>query len=167
MNKKIAIISIKELLFDSLSRIFGIIVTNINSYKITENGFMELELTDTCTYLGQGLITIENPEYDPEGDPQTQSPQYIEVMGERELTKKQERKKSYPIELINPLAVALDAKSQIENETFFNDINDLMPHALLAFTQQECMSGIDGIGAFGSTAQDWKIYVPEETETEE
>lgn len=142
----IAIRSKKKLPFDLVARIEGFIKVEIDLYQRTKEGWY-LRIIDTCTYEVQEQEEQPNPENPAE---------MISVPVKVEKTASIIREKVYPAEFLNTLAIAVNAKKLIKNESFAVDLDKLFQAGLLALTQQECM---EGKGIYLSNAQDWEIDV--------
>lgn len=141
---KIAIQSTKELPFDIVSRVNGIITVEIDLYQKTKQGWY-LRLVDTCDYEEEELHEQPNPE-NPE--------EMLKVSVKVSKSQSKIREKEYPSEFLNQLAMGANAKANLDNETFAHDLDKLFQTGLLLLTQQECLAGK---GIYMSEAQDWKI----------
>lgn len=142
----IAIRSKRKLPFDLVARIEGFIKVEIDLYQRTKEGWY-LRIIDTCTYEVEEQEEQLNPENPVE---------MISVPVKVEKTASIIREKVYPAEFLNTLAMAVNAKKLIKNESFAVDLDRLFQAGLLALTQQECQ---EGKGIYLSNAQDWEIDV--------
>lgn len=140
----IAIKSKRKLPFDIVQRIEGFIKVEIDLYQRTKNGWY-LRIVDTCTYGEESVEVQPNPE-NPE--------EMIQVPVMVEKTQSITREKVYPAEFLNGLALAVNAKKILKNETFAEDLDKLFKVGLLALTQKECL---DGKGIYLSNAEDWEL----------
>lgn len=140
----IAIRSKRKLPFDLVSRIEGFIKVEIDLYQRTKDGWY-LRIIDTCSY------EVEEQEERPNSEsPGETTKAAVKVEKTMSIT----REKTYPVEFLNTLASAVNAKKSINNETFAGDLDKLFQAGLLALTQQECM---DGRGIYFSNAEDWEL----------
>lgn len=140
----IAIESTRKLPFDPISRIEGFVRVEIDLYQRTEKGWY-LRIKDSCSYEMEEIQEQPNPD-----NPEETIPISIMVQKQKVLI----REKEYPAEFLNTLAIAVNAKKLIQNETFALDLDNLFKVGLLALTQQECM---EGKGIYFSNAEDWKL----------
>lgn len=140
----IAIESTRKLPFDPVVRIEGFVKVEIDLYQRTEKGWY-LRIVDTCTYEVEEMREQSNPE---------NSEETIKVPVMVEKQKSVIREKEYPAEFLNTLAIAVNAKELIKNESFALDLDKLFKAGLLALTQKECM---EGKGVYFSETQDWEI----------
>lgn len=140
----IAIKSKRKLPFDIVQRIEGFIKVEIDLYQRTKKGWY-FRIVDTCTYEEEEMQWRPNPE-NPE--------EMIQVPIMVEKTKTRIREKEYPADFLNGLAIAVNAKKILKNETFALDLDKLFKVGLLALTQKECM---EGKGICLSNAEDWEL----------
>lgn len=127
-----------------MQRIEGIIKVEIDLYQRTKNGWY-LRIIDTCTY------EIEEMQW----QPTPESPEeMIQVPIMVKKTQSITREKVYPAEFLNGLAIAVNAKKILKNETFALDLDKLFKVGLLALTQKECL---EGKGIYLSNAEDWEL----------
>lgn len=140
----IAIRSTRKLPFDLVSRIEGFIKVEIDLYQRNKEGWY-LRIIDTCTYEVEEQEEQPNPEVPEET---------IMVPVKVEKTASITREKTYPVQFLDTLASAVNAKKNIKNETFAEDLDKLFQSGLLALTQQECM---EGKGIYLSNAADWEL----------
>ena len=140
----IAIKSKRKLPFDLVLRIEGFVKVEIDLYQRTKKGWY-LRIIDTCTYEIEEMQVQPNPE-NPE--------EMIQVPVKVEQYKSITREKEYPAEFLNGLALAVNAKKILKNETFAEDLDKLFKVGLLALTQKEC---VEGKGIYFSNAEDWEL----------
>lgn len=140
----IAIRSTRKLPFDLVSRIEGFIKVEIDLYQRNKEGWY-LRIIDTCTYEVEEQEEQANPE-----NPEEMTSVPIKVEKTASIT----REKHYPTEFLDTLAMAVNAKKLLKNESFAEDLDKLFQAGLLALTQQECM---EGKGIYLSNATDWEL----------